>query len=322
MTSKPEEVPLTHMNSKGDFLYISEEKEGVIDVKKSPDSSEKKLFAIISWKLGVTVLAVVVTVVFSVVLYLFVKHQEDAGVRINLAGRQRMLTNRMMKKSLIHKYRAGETRDVSRSVKVFDLTQKALLSGGAAPMDLGMSQFRNIPMAVDKEVIARLRDVAVMWVPFREKLERFIATGDGASLKYLIDKNDLLVAEIDSAVHALQDESERYNRIIRIMVTMAAVTVLGVLMLFLIINLKKLRKAAERINELEKMLPICSSCKKIRIDNERPWDPSAWIPVEEYLNNEGATAVTHGICPDCARELYPEQYRSVMERKKNENDTP
>jgi hypothetical protein len=106
------------------------------------------------------------------------------------------------------------------------------------------------------------------------------------------------------------------------MVTMAAVMVLGVLMLFLVINIAKLRKAAARIDELEKMLPICSSCKKIRIDNDRSWDPSAWISIEEYLHNAGETAVTHGICPDCARELYPEQYKSVMERKKHENETP
>ncbi len=306
---------------KGAF-YTGSSEEGVIDLKKKPDGNEHKSFTIISWKLGATVLAVVVTVIFSTVLYRFIKHQEDAGVRINLAGRQRMLTNRMMKKVLIHKYRAGETRDVSRSVKVFDLTQNALLSGGAAPMDLGMSQFRNIPMAVDKEVIARLKSVTAMWVPFREKLVRFIETGDGASLQYLINMNDLLVAEIDTAVHALQEESERYNRIIRIMVTMSAVVVLGVLMLFLIINVKKLRKAAARIDELEKILPICSSCKKIRTDNNRSWDPSAWISIEEYLHNTGETAVTHGICPDCARELYPEQYKSIMERKKSENETP
>ncbi len=52
---------------------------------------------------------------------------------------------------------------------------------------------------------------------------------------------------------------------------------------------------------LHNLLPICCSCKKIR-DSK-----GAWQSVDAYMTeNYPGIAFTHGICPDCARKLYPE----------------
>jgi hypothetical protein len=48
------------------------------------------------------------------------------------------------------------------------------------------------------------------------------------------------------------------------------------------------------------MLPICSSCKKIR-DEEGQWNH-----LETYFSEQFAVKFTHGICSDCVRHLYPE----------------
>ena len=50
---------------------------------------------------------------------------------------------------------------------------------------------------------------------------------------------------------------------------------------------------------LGKMLPICSHCKKIRDDT------GYWNQLEAYLNEHTRAEFTHGICPDCAREVFP-----------------
>jgi hypothetical protein len=47
-------------------------------------------------------------------------------------------------------------------------------------------------------------------------------------------------------------------------------------------------------------LPICMHCKKIR-DNE------LWLQVEAYLDSHLDLKFSHGICPDCATKLYPEE---------------
>ncbi|HBA60400.1 MAG TPA: hypothetical protein DCZ92_06215 [Elusimicrobia bacterium] len=54
--------------------------------------------------------------------------------------------------------------------------------------------------------------------------------------------------------------------------------------------------------ELRSLLPICSSCKKIRGEN------GAWEHVESYINAHiPQTKLSHGLCPDCSRKLYPDQ---------------
>jgi CRP-like cAMP-binding protein len=57
------------------------------------------------------------------------------------------------------------------------------------------------------------------------------------------------------------------------------------------------------MNTLGTLLPICAQCKKIREAN------STWKTIEEYISDHSETEVSHGLCPECARELYPELYR-------------
>ncbi len=57
------------------------------------------------------------------------------------------------------------------------------------------------------------------------------------------------------------------------------------------------RLIINRIKLLEGMLPICASCKKIRVD-------SRWITIEEYLYKNSDLQLTHSLCPDCAEKLY------------------
>jgi len=50
------------------------------------------------------------------------------------------------------------------------------------------------------------------------------------------------------------------------------------------------------------VLPICMHCKKVR-------DNDLWLQVEAYLDSHLDLKFTHGICPDCAKTLYPDDER-------------
>ena len=56
------------------------------------------------------------------------------------------------------------------------------------------------------------------------------------------------------------------------------------------------------VNSIGGFLPICSSCKKIRDDS------GSWLPIERYLMNHTEHEFSHGICPSCREELYPELF--------------
>jgi DNA-binding NtrC family response regulator len=62
----------------------------------------------------------------------------------------------------------------------------------------------------------------------------------------------------------------------------------------------QLENALREIKTLRGLLPICSSCKKIRTD-----DNNCWQRLEDYIASHLEINFTHGICPDCARNLYP-----------------
>lgn len=62
---------------------------------------------------------------------------------------------------------------------------------------------------------------------------------------------------------------------------------------------EELKKALFAVKRLSGLLPICSNCKRIRDDKGR------WKQVEEYIQNNTQAEFTHGVCPDCAKEVYP-----------------
>lgn len=66
----------------------------------------------------------------------------------------------------------------------------------------------------------------------------------------------------------------------------------------------ELTQSLEEVNILSGMLPICASCKKIRDDK------GYWNQLEAYIGQHSDATFSHGICPDCAKELYPENFPS------------
>lgn len=60
-----------------------------------------------------------------------------------------------------------------------------------------------------------------------------------------------------------------------------------------------LQDALSKIKTLSGMLPICSSCKKIRNDQ------GYWTQIELYIREHSDAEFSHGICPDCSKKLYP-----------------
>jgi hypothetical protein len=63
-------------------------------------------------------------------------------------------------------------------------------------------------------------------------------------------------------------------------------------------------KALQEVRILRGLLPICASCKKIRDDN------GYWTQIEGYIKDHSEAEFTHGICPDCAKKLYPDFYEA------------
>jgi len=61
---------------------------------------------------------------------------------------------------------------------------------------------------------------------------------------------------------------------------------------------RELEKKNRRLEVMSGLLPICSSCKKIRDDQ------GYWKQVEQFVAEHSGARFTHGICPDCMVRVY------------------
>ena len=63
----------------------------------------------------------------------------------------------------------------------------------------------------------------------------------------------------------------------------------------------------QHLQEVQELLPICAGCKRIRNDQ------GYWEQVEAYFNRHTGVEFTHGMCPKCMKEYYPEFYDQLQE---------
>ncbi len=68
------------------------------------------------------------------------------------------------------------------------------------------------------------------------------------------------------------------------------------------------RRIADRLAALrtrQGLIPVCGWCRKVR-------DPAgAWGAVEPGVLEGAGTALTHGVCPDCARKLLGRRHEAA-----------
>ncbi|MBW1738797.1 MAG: hypothetical protein JRJ69_14945 [Deltaproteobacteria bacterium] len=62
----------------------------------------------------------------------------------------------------------------------------------------------------------------------------------------------------------------------------------------------ELQDALSKVKTLSGLLPICSSCKKVRDDK------GYWREVEEYIRDHSEADFSHGICPECVEKEIEE----------------
>ena len=74
------------------------------------------------------------------------------------------------------------------------------------------------------------------------------------------------------------------------------------------LELKKeaLQDALAKVKLLSGLLPICAWCKKVRND------AGYWNEIESYIRQHSEADFTHGICPGCIKNLYPDAYRQLF----------
>lgn len=71
---------------------------------------------------------------------------------------------------------------------------------------------------------------------------------------------------------------------------------------------QRVEESDHRVTQLEKLLPTCSYCRKIRGKDNR------WHNIEAYIEKQTSVQFSHGICPECLEKVFPDYARKKKER--------
>ena len=122
----------------------------------------------------------------STIMYTFITldKQKSDGQVINIAGRQRMLTQKYTKEFFLafqHASTAKSAIDASqlaKTRKLFEVSLQALKNGGTTYSDLGMTKAIDIPAPKNSTIVDKLREVEQVW----QSLQSTISSIDAASV--------------------------------------------------------------------------------------------------------------------------------------------
>ncbi|MFQ5685417.1 MAG: methyl-accepting chemotaxis protein [Candidatus Scalindua sp.] len=162
--------------------------------------------------------------------------QKNDGTVINLAGKQRMLTQKMSKEAFA--IASGENKDlyqesIAKTSALFDKTLKGLIAGDN---DL------KLPPTTDKAILTQLKKVQSIWEDFKPHIDVIINEGSESkefwkSVPYLGNNNLILLREMNKAVGMYEKASSRnasvlqWSNIIVVIVTVITVTIAWILVI-------------------------------------------------------------------------------------------
>ncbi|MEK7784765.1 MAG: type IV pili methyl-accepting chemotaxis transducer N-terminal domain-containing protein, partial [Chloroflexota bacterium] len=168
-------------------------------------------------QLGLIFLGFLLLVGGSVIAtFLAVRTQADDATVINLAGRQRMLTQKMTWLALAQ----PDNPDLTAALHLFDQTLLALREGGSTVDSAG--QAVTLPPAPDPALRAQLDEVAQTWSTFRAHLQPVDATA-------LQAESPRILAQLDSVVSAF--EAQAQAKLVRLQLIQAVFFVAALLLL-------------------------------------------------------------------------------------------
>jgi GTP cyclohydrolase I len=121
--------------------------------------------------------------------------KQQSGTVINLAGKQRMLTQKMSKEALFIAKGINVEKNkenLKKTSELFDKTLKGLIDGDK---DLNLLKTEN------KEILAQLNKVKELWNSFKANIDKVIdGKADKATLDAIAKDNIPLLKEMNSAV--------------------------------------------------------------------------------------------------------------------------
>ena len=188
------------------------------------------------------------------------KQAKTDGLVVNMAGRQRMLTQKMtksalnllianvatneeLKKSALHH---STEQEAKTAMRWFDITLNALINGGPAPTvdptTKQETQTSPLPPCEDPAIKAQLLKVKGIWDTFKPTLEKLLEAHDmggdvTGAYKWIMDNNLKLLKEMNTAVFMFAKAAKK--RVVETQIFLLFSFIVGIIIFLITLQLIK-----------------------------------------------------------------------------------
>ena len=168
-------------------------------------------------------------VLLQVYTYFTIEGNFKDGTVINLAGRQRMLTQKMTKEALGVVAGRVKPDELKKTAELFDKTLNGLMYGN-----------NEIPPARNPKTLAQLEKVKELWNQFYMRVKVLLREpSNEAAVKYLLDNNITLLKEMNKAVKMFENDSKANLNTLKIVaIVVGTLTVLTIIFILIMARRK------------------------------------------------------------------------------------
>ncbi len=203
----------------------------------------------IKTKLGLSFagLSIIIICMFLATLYVTGKQKSD-GLIINLAGRQRMLSQKLAKDLLrfqLVRERTGQAdqeldQKVRDTMEIFHRTLQGLIQGGDLPLTLDPGDGKTASVdGVGGKALQQLKVVDKLWNMYMADVKTVLTGGKDANqaLQKVMDNNPALLQDMNRAVTLLQQNAESSVTLLKtIQVILIGAGLVVILLAFLVLK--------------------------------------------------------------------------------------
>ncbi len=186
----------------------------------------------------------IVFIFLQVYSYMTIEGNSKDGVVINLAGRQRMLTQKMTKEALGVFAGRVNPEELQSTAKLFDKTLKGLMYGN-----------EQLPKCSSEKIFTQLEKVHKLWTKFYSNVNKIIENPkDDAALNYLLQNNIELLKEMNKAVKMFEVDSRQRLEHVKLSAIIITLLTFMTVIFILVMSKKKIINPIESLSKVTKRI--------------------------------------------------------------------
>ena len=280
----------------------------------------------VSQKIKILALLLILSIftVISISIYLNQKNVKDATI-INIAGKQRMLTQKITKNIFyLYQTRSHNFDEINGAIDEFNYGLKTLKDG---------NEILNISIPPTNNIDEQISKVAILWAEFETNTKEFksaLLNNDFGKLNqllnYFYESNNSLLQEVDEVVTLYNTHFEEKTTFIKNF-QFLAFAFLFVFALYALVQLKQIEAHAREFIEKYKKLGSTeiSQLEPIEINSEKEFvemahDMNCFISKVNSVMSYSQTALQQSEMASKKLESLTEEFADIIDELENKSE--